>query len=118
MVLKVTRLLCMQDKEEHFCRILSSLDGTYDTENTPSNRYHAQKDQHQPCCPKWFCPLLAASYNPFDSLSQEEMLQSASLHTEWALQSAIPGYHAVLKLRLQDSLYQHPCPNTGVKLQL
>lgn len=101
MVLKVTPLSCTQGKEDSFCRILSILDGPCDTVNTPSNRYHVQKDQHQPCCPKWFCLLLADSYNPFDSLCQEEMLQSASLHIEWALQPAIHRYHGVLKLRLK-----------------
>lgn len=118
MVLKVTPLLCMQDKEEHSCRIQSSLDKLYGTENISSNRSHAPKDRHQPCYPNWFSPHLAASCTPFDSLSQEEMLRSASSRIKWALQSVLPGCRAALKLHPQDSLYQHLCLNTGVKLRL
>ena len=106
----------MQDREEHFYRIQNSLDTLYGTENITNNRSKVLKDQHRPCYPKWFYPRLPVSYTPFDSLSQEENLQSASSHTEWALQPVIPWYHAASKLRLRDSLYKHHYMNTGVKI--
>ena len=57
MTLRETPLMCMLDKEEHFCRTQQTPGGTYNIEMKPNNNWHIQMDQCQSYCPSVQCAL-------------------------------------------------------------